>query len=121
MSESTPADSIIIRGLRAPTWIGVPTEERAVPQSVEFDLELVPESPLKELGDDLAGTVDYFQVCQLVRAVALEKKRRLIETLAEEVAAAVLERHLVARVTVEVRKFIIPDCQSVAVRLTRSR
>src|SRR6266853_1783154 len=77
------------------------------------------ERGFRELGDDLRNTVDYFAVCQAVKALAGARPRRLIETLAEEIAAAVLRDFAVAAVEVELRKFILPDTAFVAVKLRR--
>ena len=115
------ADTIHLSGLKVPAWIGVPAEERAHPQSLVISLELTPTRGLSGLGDDLSQTIDYVAVAERVRAVALAQKRRLLETLAEETAEALLSEHPIRRVTVEVRKFILPHCDHVAVRVTRGQ
>ena len=54
--------------------------------------------------DDLDSTVDYSAVFDCVREVVEERSYRLIETLAEAIAAAVLERVPVSDVEVLLRK-----------------
>jgi dihydroneopterin aldolase len=114
-------DTIVIEQLELAAHIGVPDEERATVQRLTVSLRLKVERDFRELGDDLRKTVDYFAVAEQVKELAAEKPRRLIETLSEEIAAAVLRDFAVAAVEVELRKFILPDTAFVAVRLRRER
>lgn len=113
------SDRIHIEQLELRVHIGVPEVERAEPQRLAVSLTLEPVRGFDALGDDLQKTVDYFAVCEAVKALAAAKPRNLIETLAEEIAALVLERFAVRGVEVELRKFILPDTAHVAVRLRR--
>ena len=54
-----------------------------------------------------------------VRQLAGARPRKLLETLAEEICACVLEEFSVRAVEVELRKYILPDTEYVAVRLSR--
>ena len=101
--------------------IGVPDEEREVAQRLTLNLRLVPGRSFADLGDDLAQTVDYFSLTRRVRALAAERPRKLIETLVEELAALILREFAVAEVEAELRKYILPDTEYVAVRLIRRR
>lgn len=112
-------DEIVIEQLELSAHIGVPDEERTQPQRLTVSLRMEPVRGFAELGDDLARTVDYFAVSQAVKTLAAARPRRLIETLAEEIAALVLRDFAVAAVEVELRKFILPDTAHVAVRLRR--
>jgi len=115
-------DQIRLSAIRVSTHIGVPDEERAQPQSLEVDLTLVPVKGFAQAGDELEGTIDYFSVWQRVHEIAGEKPRKLIETLAEELANAVLKEYeAVAEVGVVVRKFILPQTGSVSVTIWRER
>lgn len=114
-------DTIHIAQLELSAHIGVPDEERAAPQRLTVNLALEPARDFSDLGDDIAKTVDYFAVSRAVQALAAERPRRLIETLAEEIAALVLTRFAVAAVEIELRKYILPDTAFVAVRLRREK
>jgi len=114
-------DSITLAGLKVTSWIGVPPEERAHPQALELTVEMVPIRGLAGLGGLGEHTVDYAVVAQQIQEVAAAQKRRLIESLAEAVADVLLATHPLARVTVEVRKFILPHCGHVAVRISKGR
>lgn len=114
-------DRIHLRGIRVSSHIGVPDDERALPQTLEIDLILVPVRTFTALNDELDRTIDYHGVWQRARALAAAKPRKLIETLAEELAVDLLGDPRIRRVGVEVRKFILPDTASVSVVLWRSR
>lgn len=116
-----PTDSITLSGLRITSWIGVPAEERAHPQALEATVIMTPVRGLAGLGDLIEHTIDYAVVARQVQEVAVAQKRRLIETLAEEIADVLLAAHPLHHVTVEVRKFILPHCGHVAVRLSKER
>ena len=116
-----PPDSITLSGLKIASCIGVPDEERAHPQSLEVSLSLIPQHGLHGLGDHIENTVDYATVARQIQELALARPRRLIESLAEEIADLLLSTHPLQAVTVEVRKFILPHCGHVAVRLSKER
>ncbi len=115
------SDRIQIKGLRLVTRIGVPDEERALPQSVAANVSITLARSFKGFDDRLEHTIDYYRVSQRLREVAASGERRLIETLAEDLAAAVLAFDGVSAVTLEVEKFILPDCDRVSVEITRAR
>lgn len=112
------ADRIRIRGLSLSTRVGVPDRERAAPQTVAVDVEIVPAAGLTGLNDEIGRTVDYFEVAEALKRAASAGERRLIETLAEDLGRAVLGFEGVAGVTVEVRKFILPGTDWVSVSVT---
>jgi len=84
-------------------------------------LRLVPARGLAGLGDDIGNTINYAAVCAAVRQEAEAKPRRLIETLAGEIAELLLGRFPVTAVEVEVRKFIVPGTEYVAVSIRRGK
>jgi 7,8-dihydroneopterin aldolase/epimerase/oxygenase len=112
-------DAIHIERLELWAHLGVPDEERAEAQRIEVNITLEPSMGFEELGDEIERAVDYFQVCEAVKALVRERPRRLIETLAEEIAGLLLERFRVGAVSVELRKFILPDTAHVCVRVRR--
>jgi len=115
------SDTIEITGLRAATYIGVPEEERANPQTVAIDAILQPTQGFAGIKDDIEGTIDYYTVSLRLREVAADRPRKLIETLANDLAAAVLKDTSIAAIEIRVRKFILADTDSVAVRIRRSQ
>lgn len=112
---------VVVRGLEVSSKVGVPDEEREQRQRLLIDLEVVALTPFDELNDDIDRAVDYHALVMRVQDVAQHGERRLIETLAVDVAAAALADAQVDQVTVRIRKFILPETEFVAVELTRRR
>jgi len=112
---------VIIRGLEVSTRIGVPDGERAVEQKLLVDLEMTPALAFAAMDDGIDATIDYHAVALEVTRLAARGERRLVETLADEIASLVLEQHGASAVDVTLRKFILPQTEWVGVRLRRDR
>ncbi len=113
-------DSIVIAGLELNAHIGVPDEERAAPQRLTAHVVLFPRNPFHSLNEDLANAVDYSKAAAAIQELAFATPRRLIETLAEDVARMLLEGFAIESVSVEIRKYVLPDAGHVAVKVERS-
>jgi 7,8-dihydroneopterin aldolase/epimerase/oxygenase len=114
-------DVIEIRRLRVVTFIGVPDEERAAEQTLLVSVRMTPTRGFDGLEDDVARTVDYHQVSLEIEALGAARPRRLIETLAVEIAEDLLDRHPLVRVAVTIEKHILPQTECVAVHVERVR
>lgn len=114
-------DRICINGLRINCHVGVPDEERAQPQELLVSVVMFPQQSEESLNDEIERTIDYYAVSLRLEEVACGKPRKLIETLAEDLAACVLDEFEVSAVSVEVEKFILPNTRSVAVSVHRER
>ena len=112
-------DTVRIKRLQISTHIGVPEEERAEAQQLCVSLEMEPKLGFAALNDEIEGGVDYYQVSLRVKELAAEKPRKLIETLAEDVAAMVLAEFAVCVLTVDVEKYILEDTDHVGVTIRR--
>ena len=112
---------IQIRRLKVSTCIGVPEEERAVPQELRVSLEIDLLRDFAGMEDRIGETVDYAALAAGIQELAASRPRQLIETLASDIAGHVLAFPTVGRVGVTVEKFILPDTDCVAVRMSRSR
>ncbi len=116
------SDRIFVSGLDLPTHIGVPERERALAQTVETDLWLTPGKSWQGAGDCLDVTIDYAAAAELARVVAAERPRQLLETLADDLAAALFVRFdALAAVEIELRKRVLPGTRHVGVRCVRTR
>ena len=111
-------DRIHIEQLQIYTRVGVPENERAEPQRLLCSITLWPQRTT-ELGDKIANTVNYSAVTEMVRDLATRSEFRLIETLADKLAAHLLGQFDVSKVTVEIRKFVLPDTEFVSVTATQ--
>lgn len=116
--------SDLIRIVDLETWaeIGVPTEERAHRQRLLITLEMTVDSFIHAAAtDNLARTVNYFDVAQHVKTFVAERPRKLLETLAEELSAELLKSFQIHKLTLEIKKFILPDTRYVSVKIERVR
>lgn len=100
--------------------VGVPEAERSLPQRLELSLCLELDLANAAKSERLESTVDYASLQQHVLTMTLARPRALIETLAEDLAMMILEKFKVYAVTVEVRKFILPETRHVAVKIRRT-
>jgi dihydroneopterin aldolase len=110
-------DRIIIQDLTVHFHIGVPAQERANPQRLTLSAEI--EYDFSRLGDNLGRATDYFALSQRMLDFGRGRSWKLIETLALDLAEMILRDYKPSRVTVEVKKFIIPQATHVSARVTR--
>lgn len=101
--------------------VGVPDEERANPQRVLLTVEMDFDFTLAARSDRISETIDYFAVGQRLLTFGEGRSWKLLEKLAADVAKLVLSEFNPHRVTVEVKKFPIPQARYVSVSLTRER
>ena len=114
-------DTITISELEVFYRVGVPDAERAQPQRLLLTVELAHDFVAAAATDDLTKTIDYYAVSQRLLRYGEGRSWKLIEKLAADIAEMLLTEFQPASVSVEVKKFIIPEARHVAVRLTRSR
>jgi FolB domain-containing protein len=114
-------DTITISDLEVFYCVGVPDEERATPQRLLVTVEMQHDFGAAASGDELSGTIDYFAVSQRLLKFGDGVHWKLIETLAVDIAQMVLDDFQPRSVSVEVKKYILPQAKHVAVRLERNR
>lgn len=112
-------DQILISNLELAARIGITAQEREKPQRLTVSLVLEPKRNFSALGDRIENTVDYAEVCLRTAAPAARAGRNLIETLAEEIAAMLLNDFPLNSVEIELRKYILPETEYVAVKIRR--
>ncbi|WP_031467983.1 dihydroneopterin aldolase [Sciscionella sediminilitoris] len=122
---STPAGQITLTGLRARGNHGVFDHERRDGQEFGVDLRLWFDMTAAAASDELADTIDYGAVADLVVAHITGEPVNLIEKLAARIADAVLghdERLTRCEITVHKPSAPIPhEFADVAVTVSRSR
>jgi dihydroneopterin aldolase len=110
---------VFIRDFVLSCRIGVHRHEETRVQRVRINLDLAVRED-RDLHDDLANVVCYERIANAVRAEVAGRHIRLLETLAEEVAAICLADGRVRSVRVRVEKLdILPDAASVGVEIER--
>ena len=117
MSKSP--DQIVISQLGISSFIGAFEEERKKPPRHRVTVIKEPRASFTHMHDRLDNTVDYAEVSGIIKTLAATGQRLLIETLGEEIATALLGQYPLSAVEVELRKYILPDTEYVAVRLRR--
>lgn len=113
-------DLIAIRDLEVWYHVGVPDAERVRAQRLLLDVEMECDVSAAAAGDDLTRTIDYYAVSRRLLALGEGRSWKLIERLAVEIADLVVKEFGATRVTVEVKKFILPETRHVSVRVSRS-
>ena len=112
-------DRITIEDLEVRFHVGVPDEERTEPQRLLITIELTHDLGASGTADSLAETIDYFAVCQAVKALGQTRSWKLIEALADDICMLVLDQFTPSVVRVVVKKFILPDTRWVSVEMIR--
>ena len=84
--------------------IGVSAEERRLPQPLLADVTVETDIGPAAASGDIAATIDYSQILDLLQALAGEKEYVLIETLVEAMATRILERFPVMSVRILLKK-----------------
>ena len=118
-------DTIFMKEMSFYAFHGVYPEENRLGQRFLVSLEL--DCDLRKAGasDDLSLSVDYAEVYNMTSEIVQSKPRKLIETVAEDVANAILEKYpqvFSIKVKVEKPEAPIPGSfSSVGVVIKRSR
>ena len=116
--EIRDGDRVHIEGLEVFGHVGVSDEERASAQRLVVNVTFWPHRRTIP-NDDINQTVDYAAVCAETRAFVQAQKDRLVETLADRLALHLLDVFEICRITVEIRKFILPTVKFISVTMTR--
>lgn len=97
-------DFIFIDEFRVTTLTGIHPHEQTVPQTLDISLQIGTSTANAGKSDDIRDTIDYAVVVKRLRADLEQRRFRLLETLAEHVAAVVLGDFGAAWVRVSVAK-----------------
>lgn len=115
-------DRIFLRDLRVETTIGIWEWERRIRQHVSIDLEMAADIARAAATDRIEDTLNYKGVAKRVQEFVGESRFQLVETLAERIAALVLEEFGVAWIHVTVNKpGAIRGARDVGVSIRRGR
>ena len=120
--EAVVSDIIMLTGIRGHGHHGVFPQERRDGQEFIVDINVHLASSNAAKSDALADTVNYAVVADMVHERIIGEPVDLIETLAENIAAAVLSLSGVSRVEVTVHKPQAPitvPLDDVALRIVR--
>ena len=120
MNEIEGGDSVIIEELRIPARIGVYAEEKKRVQTICLSLEFGLANQACFRSDDVADTIDYAQVAERLRRLAVSRHFNLIEYLADQVARTVIDEFGALWIKVKARKIgVVPGAAYVGTTITR--
>lgn len=117
-------DRILLRGLEFHGYHGVIPEENRLGQRFVVDVDMFVDTRPAGTNDDLAETVDYAAVHADIKRIVEGPALKLVETVAERIAGAILQRDGVECVRVRVRKPDAPlagTLEYVGVEIVRGR
>jgi dihydroneopterin aldolase len=115
-------DTIFIRDIRLDTLIGAYEFERREPRTLQVDIEIGRTSIRACKTDELADTIDYAAVVDVVRKTFASHSFHLLEPLAECIVEAILEKFDAQWARIELSKTgVVPDARDVGVRIERRR
>jgi len=97
-------DIIYLRDLRIETIIGIFDWEREIKQTISFDLDMAADIRKAAASDAIEDTLDYKTLSKRIIAFVEASSFQLVETLAEQVAAIILDEFNVSWVRVRLDK-----------------
>jgi dihydroneopterin aldolase len=97
-------DILFIENFRLPVSVGIYPREKAAPQLVEFALQIGVSTLEAGASDNIRDTIDYAEVVDYLEARLSEEHFNLLESLAEYVASALIERYGARSARVSVAK-----------------
>ena len=101
--------------------VGISEEERAKPQRLLLTLDIKFNFSSAAVSGRIGRTIDYYEVTQRLLKLGEKRSWRLIESVATDVAEKILSDFHPENVTVEVKKFSIPEARYVSASLTKQQ
>lgn len=115
-------DLILIKGLRFDCIVGINPDERINPQPLQLDLEIGTDISAAAATEDIRATTDYGEIAAAVEAFVKNHQFLLLETLAEQTTAMILDRWPVSSVRLTVLKpRAIPHADAAGITIYRCR
>ncbi|HEV2012538.1 MAG TPA: dihydroneopterin aldolase [Candidatus Dormibacteraeota bacterium] len=115
-----PTGRLILSGLTAFGYHGNNPAERKLGQTFTADLDVILDTRRAAASDRVDDTVSYPILEKIARSILEGKPAKLLETVAERIASAILEQPRVMQVTVRVTKRSpLPNLTAFTVEITR--
>jgi len=112
---------IAIVDLEVNYCVGVSDEEREKPQRLLLTVEVEFDFTAASLSDRIEKTIDYQEIVQDLLTYGEGRSWKLLEKLVANIADRVLTHYRPQSVTVEAKKFAIPQARYVSATQTRTR
>ena len=114
-------DKVFIEALEIDALIGIYDWERRIRQPLLFDIEMAFDNRIPAASDAIADTLNYKAVSKRVVDYVSQSEFGLVETLAERVAAIILDEFGVRHVRVKLSKpGAVRGARAVGVMIERS-
>jgi len=110
---------IHVEQLKLSARVGVSIKERAKFQKLIANITVWPAGDLRDVNDTIKSTVDYSALSNEAQEFVRQQSPKLIETLANQLAAHLLRRFAVLKIIVEIRKFVLKDAAYASVTVVR--
>lgn len=112
------SDLLEISALKTSTRIGVHEWEQRILQPLLIDIKVPID--LSQCQDRLEHTIDYSALCQMVTTFVETHSFKLIETVAEQVAALIKAKFNISKLIIRVSKpHAIKNAANVSISITR--
>lgn len=99
-----PRRFVFVRDLLLDAYIGAYDHEQGAPQPVLINLEIEVVEPSSPIDDKLEDVLCYNKMTQAIKAILDSGHIKLVETLAERIAALALDHPLALSVRVRIEK-----------------
>jgi len=113
-------DEIHIEQLEVSSVIGVSEHERKAPQRLTINISFWPRRQTRHMEDRIGETINYAVVAEQTQKFVHDEAVNLIETLADRLAAHLLKKFPIQKITLEIRKFPLEHAKYVSAKVTRS-
>jgi FolB domain-containing protein len=101
--------------------VGVTDEERARPQRLLVTVDMSFDFTVAAVSDRVTKTIDYSVVAQMLLKYGEGRSWKLLEKLSANIAESILIQFHPQAVSVEVKKFSIPQARHVSVTWVQKR
>ncbi len=112
---------IVIVDLEVFYCVGLTDDERAKPQRLLLTVDMNLDFSSAAISDRVEKTINYQNVTDDLLKFGEGRNWKLVERLVTNIADAILAKYRPQSVTVEAKKFVIPQARYVAVSTTRGR
>ncbi len=113
-------DIVFINQLEVISTIGVYEWEKSIQQKLYFDLEMAFDNKAAAEHDDINLALNYFEVSEVVNKFAQTHQFELLETMAERVAALIMQDFAVPWIKLTVHKpGALPKAATLGVQIER--
>lgn len=102
MNDSS--DKIILNDMKFFAYHGVYPDEKTNGQNFIVDLELSTDLSVPGKSDNLAHTIDYAKVYDIVKRIIEQDSKQLLESLCEEISKTLLESFKIESVRIKIKK-----------------